>query len=77
MRVFGLARGVGVVYKRQDYFMWGKGGSFVFVTACIRSGLGGFVHTAAARGGVTAMMRTPAYEWAEFGIPLNLALLHL
>ncbi len=54
-----------------DHFMLANGGSIVFVTACVRSGLGGFVHTAAARGGVTAMMRTLAYEWAEFGIRLN------
>jgi citronellol/citronellal dehydrogenase len=54
-----------------DHFMMANGGSIVFVTACIRSGLSGFVHTAAARGGVTAMMRTLAFEWAEFGIRLN------
>ena len=54
-----------------DRFMLANGGSIVFVTACIRSGLSGFVHTAAARGGVTAMMKTLAFEWAEFGIRLN------
>jgi citronellol/citronellal dehydrogenase len=48
-----------------DHFMLANGGSIVFVTACIRSGLSGFVHTAAARGGVTAMMRTLAFEWAN------------
>lgn len=60
-----------VTKAAADHFMLANGGSIVFVTACIRSGLGGFVHTAAARGGVTAMMRTLAYEWAEFGIRLN------
>lgn len=60
-----------VTKAAADHFMLATGGSIVFVTACIRSGLGGFVHTAAARGGVTAMMRTLAYEWAEFGIRLN------
>ncbi|WP_163366538.1 SDR family oxidoreductase, partial [Klebsiella aerogenes] len=60
-----------VTKAAADHFMLAHGGSIVFVTACIRSGLGGFVHTAAARGGVTAMMRTLAYEWAEFGIRLN------
>lgn len=54
-----------------DHFMLENGGSIVFVTACVRSGLSGFVHTAAARGGVTAMMKTLACEWAEFGIRLN------
>ena len=54
-----------------DYFMLEHGGSIVFVTACVRSGLSGFVHTAAARGGVLAMMKTLAFEWAEFGIRLN------
>ncbi|MBN8963549.1 MAG: SDR family oxidoreductase [Rhizobiales bacterium] len=54
-----------------DHFMFKNGGSIVFVTACVRSGLSGFVHTAAARGGVLAMMKTLAFEWAEFGIRLN------
>jgi citronellol/citronellal dehydrogenase len=54
-----------------DHFMLAQGGSVVFVTACVRSGLSGFVHTAAARGGVLAMMKTLAFEWAEFGIRLN------
>jgi citronellol/citronellal dehydrogenase len=54
-----------------DHFMLEHGGSIVFVTACIRSGLSGFVHTAAARGGVLGMMKTLAFEWAEFGIRLN------
>ena len=54
-----------------DHFMLAHGGSIVFVTACVRSGLSGFVHTAAARGGVLAMMKTLAFEWAEFGIRLN------
>jgi len=54
-----------------DHFMLAHGGSVVFMTACVRSGLSGFVHTAAARGGVLAMMKTLAFEWAEFGIRLN------
>src|ERR1700761_7756074 len=45
-----------------DHFMFEHGGSIVFVTACVRSGLSGFVHTAAARGGVLAMMKTLAFE---------------
>jgi citronellol/citronellal dehydrogenase len=54
-----------------DHFMLANGGTVVFVTACVRSGLSGFVHTAAARGGVLAMMKTLAFEWAEYGIRLN------
>ena len=54
-----------------DHFMLANGGAIVFVTACVRSGLSGFVHTAAARGGVLAMMKTLAFAWAEFGIRLN------
>ena len=54
-----------------DHFMFANGGAIVFVTACVRSGLSGFVHTAAARGGVLAMMKTLAFEWAEFGVRLN------
>jgi citronellol/citronellal dehydrogenase len=60
-----------VTKAAADRFMLKNGGSIVFITACVRSGLSGFVHTAAARGGVTAMMKTLAYEWAEFGIRLN------
>ncbi len=60
-----------VTKAAADHFMLEHGGSIVFVTACIRSGLSGFVHTAAARGGVLAMMKTLAFEWAEFGIRLN------
>jgi citronellol/citronellal dehydrogenase len=54
-----------------DRFMFERGGKVVFITACVRSGLAGFAHTAAARGGVTAMMKTLAFEWAEYGILLN------
>src|SRR6202048_2661701 len=54
-----------------DHFMLAHGGSIVFVTACVRSGLSGFVHTAAARGGVLAMRKTLAFEWDGFGIRLH------
>jgi len=54
-----------------DHFMFENGGRIVFVTAITRSAMAGFVHTAAARGGVVAMMKTLAYEWAEYGIQLN------
>lgn len=54
-----------------EHFMFENGGAVVFVTAVTRSGLGGFAHTAAARGGVTALMKTLAFEWAPYGIRLN------
>ena len=54
-----------------DRFMFENGGRIVFVTAAVRSGLTGFAHTAAARGGVMALMKTLAAEWAEYGILLN------
>lgn len=60
-----------VTKAAADHFMFANGGSVVFVTACVRSGLSGFVHTAAARGGVLMMMKTLAFEWAEYGIRLN------
>ena len=54
-----------------EHFMFERGGAVIFVTAVTRSGLGGFAHTAAARGGVTALMKTLAFEWAKYGIRLN------
>ena len=41
-----------------NHFMFDNGGSVVFVTAVTRTALTGFVHTAAARAGVTGMMKT-------------------
>jgi citronellol/citronellal dehydrogenase len=60
-----------VTKAAADHFMFERGGKVIFVTACVRSGLAGFAHTAAARGGVTAMMKTLAFEWAQYGILLN------
>ncbi|MDD9876146.1 MAG: SDR family oxidoreductase [Magnetovibrio sp.] len=54
-----------------DAFMFEAGGKVVFVTAAHRSGFRGFAHTAAARGGVSALMKSLAAEWAEYGILLN------
>ncbi len=54
-----------------DYFMFDHGGSVVFVTAVSRTALAGFAHTAAARAGVTGLMKTLAAEWAKYGIRLN------
>lgn len=54
-----------------DHFMFEHGGSVVFVTAVTRTALTGFAHTAAARAGVTGLMKTLAGEWAEYGIRLN------
>ena len=39
-----------------NHFMFDNGGSVVFVTAVTRTALTGFVHTAAARAGVTGVM---------------------
>ncbi len=54
-----------------DNFFYEHGGKVVCVTAITRAPLGGYSHTVAARGGVSALMRTLAFEWAEFGIKLN------
>ncbi len=51
-----------------DHFMFEGGGRIIFVTAATRRG---FAHTAATRGGVTALMKTLVAEWAEYGIQLN------
>jgi len=54
-----------------DHFMFENGGSIIFVTAISRTALTGFAHTAAARAGVTGLMKTLAGEWGEYGIRLN------
>lgn len=54
-----------------DHFMYENGGRVIFVTAVTRSGFPGMAHTAAARAGVVAMMKSLANEWAEYGILLN------
>lgn len=54
-----------------DNFFFEQGGKVVCVTALTRAPLSGYSHTVAARGGVSALMRTLAFEWAEFGIKLN------
>jgi len=53
------------------HFMYENGGRIIFVTAVTRSGFPGMAHTAAARAGVSAMMKSLAVEWAEYGILLN------
>ncbi len=54
-----------------DAFMLEHGGRIVCVTAAVRSGMGGFSHTAAARGGVVALAKSLAFEWATHGILIN------
>ena len=54
-----------------DTFMFDHGGRIICVTAATRSGMAGFSHTAAARGGVVALVKSLAVEWAEYGILLN------
>lgn len=60
-----------VTKAAADAFMFEAGGKVIFVTAAHRSGFRGFAHTAAARGGVSALMKSLAAEWAEYGILLN------
>ncbi|MGE0487522.1 MAG: SDR family NAD(P)-dependent oxidoreductase [Gammaproteobacteria bacterium] len=47
------------------------GGRIVCVTAAMRSGMGGFSHTAAARGGAVALTKSLAFERAAHGILIN------
>lgn len=54
-----------------ENFFQANGGKIICVTAVTRSGLAGFAHTACARGGVTALAKTLAAEWAEYGIKVN------
>jgi len=54
-----------------DNFFFDQGGKVICVTALTRAPLSGYSHTVAARGGVSALMRTLAFEWSEFGIKLN------
>ena len=60
-----------VTKAAADAFMFENGGKVIFVTAAHRSGFRGFAHTASARGGVSALMKSLAAEWAEYGILLN------
>eukprot|EP01130_Rhizamoeba_saxonica_P008471 TRINITY_DN3431_c0_g1_i3.p1 TRINITY_DN3431_c0_g1~~TRINITY_DN3431_c0_g1_i3.p1 ORF type:complete len:285 (+),score=59.08 TRINITY_DN3431_c0_g1_i3:182-1036(+) len=48
-----------------------KNGSVVMVTAQIRNGFPGMVHTGAARAGVENMVKTLCIEWAHHGIRVN------
>jgi citronellol/citronellal dehydrogenase len=52
-------------------FMLKGGGKIIFVTAAHRAGFRGFSHTASARGGVAALVKSLAAEWAEHGIQVN------
>ena len=48
-----------------------KHGRIVNITANVRRGFPGMVHTGAARAGVENMTKTLAVEWARFGIRVN------
>ncbi|HMM71109.1 MAG TPA: SDR family oxidoreductase [Rhodocyclaceae bacterium] len=60
-----------VTKAAADNFFFEQGGRVICVTAVTRCGNPGFAHTIAARGGVTALMKTLAIEWAEYGILIN------
>ncbi len=49
----------------------GAHGSIVNIVAVVERGFPGIAHTAAARGGVIALSRTVAVEWAEHRIRVN------
>jgi len=48
-----------------------KSGAIVYVTAQVRSGFPGMVHTGAARAGISNITKTLAIEWSKFGIRIN------
>ena len=54
-----------------DNFMFENGGRIINVTAVVKQALSGFAHSVAARGGVVALARTLAHEWAQYGILIN------
>ena len=54
-----------------ENFFFDHGGKVVSVTLAHRSGLAGYAHSVAARGGIVALMKTLAVEWARYGILLN------
>lgn len=56
----------------QHMIAGGRGGSIVNILAAYAwTGGPGTVHSAAAKGGVLAMTRTLAVEWARYGIRVN------
>lgn len=54
-----------------DNFFFEGGGRVICVTAPVRAALPGFSHSGAARAGVASLMKSLAYEWAEYGILCN------
>ncbi len=54
-----------------DNFMFENGGKIINVTAVVKQALSGFAHSVAARGGVVALSKTLAHEWARYGILIN------
>lgn len=49
----------------------GTGGCIVNIVAVVSRGLPGIAHTCAARGGVIALSKSVAVEWAPLGIRVN------
>lgn len=46
-------------------------GRIINIVLCLKSGMPGMVHAAAARSGVVNMTKTLAYEWGSLGITVN------
>ncbi|MEI3613385.1 SDR family oxidoreductase [Pseudogracilibacillus sp. SO30301A] len=49
----------------------GSEGRIINIVLCLKSGMPGMVHAAAARAGVMNMTKTLAYEWGSQGITVN------
>ncbi|VEF49532.1 short-chain dehydrogenase/reductase SDR [Bacillus freudenreichii] len=49
----------------------GRAGRIINIVLCLKSGMPGMVHAAAARAGVVNMTKTLAYEWGGHGINVN------
>lgn len=54
-----------------DGWMSRHGGRIINITLDTRRGFPGMAHSTAARGGVEAMSRVLAVEWASFGVHIN------
>lgn len=60
-----------VTRAAADAWMLAHGGAVLSITMLTRRSFPGMAHSVAARGGVEAMTRTLAVEWASRGVRLN------